>query len=130
VGGREGGKMRGKNYSEEQQREIFKNNLNRYIAQSGKMQTEIAEELNVSQQRFNNWCTGIAIPRIGMIEQLAIYFGVAKSDLLDVHNDDDAFGCLRPEHSQLLRAYYSASPDTQKAVRAVLGIAVQGGEQS
>lgn len=65
------------------QREIFRRNLMRYVSESGKMQIEIAEAIGVSQQTFNAWCRGVAMPRIGKVEMLADFFKCEKSDLLD-----------------------------------------------
>lgn len=65
------------------QKEIFSRNLNRYVSESGKTQTEIAKSIGVSQQTFNTWMQGIAIPRMGKIQALADYFHIMKSDLVD-----------------------------------------------
>lgn len=64
-------------------RKIFAKNLTRYIAQSGKTQKELADMLDVAQSTFNNWCTGVRYPRMDKIEQLALYFGIQKSDLIE-----------------------------------------------
>lgn len=62
---------------------IFARNLMRYIAQSGKTQKELADMLGVAQSTFNNWCTGVRYPRMDKVEQLAQYFGIKKSDLIE-----------------------------------------------
>ena len=62
---------------------IFAKNLTRYIAQSGKTQKELADMLGVAQSTFNNWCTGVRYPRMDKVEQLARYFGIQKSDLIE-----------------------------------------------
>lgn len=62
---------------------IFAKNLTRYIAQSGKTQKELADMLGVAQSTFNNWCTGVRYPRMDKVEQLAHYFGIQKSDLIE-----------------------------------------------
>ncbi len=69
--------------TDKEQREIFRKNLLNEINRSGKRQIEIAEAIGVSQQTFNTWCRGIALPRIGKIELLASFFGIPKSALLD-----------------------------------------------
>ena len=69
--------------TDNEQREIFRKNLLNEINRSGKRQIEIAEAIGVSQQTFNTWCRGIALPRIGKIELLACFFGIPKSALLD-----------------------------------------------
>lgn len=62
---------------------IFARNLTRYIAQSGKTQKELADMLGVAQSTFNNWCTGVRYPRMDKVEQLADYFNIKKSDLIE-----------------------------------------------
>lgn len=64
-------------------KKIFARNLTRYIAQSGKTQKELADMLGVAQSTFNNWCTGVRYPRMDKVEQLARYFGIKKSDLIE-----------------------------------------------
>lgn len=65
------------------QREIIAKNLNRYIHESGKMQKEIAKDLNISPTTFNMWCKGNTMPPVSKIQMLAEYFHIAKSDLVD-----------------------------------------------
>ena len=69
--------------SDAEQKRIFANNLRDALNRSGKQQIEVARAMGVSQQTFNTWCRGIALPRIGKLEKLANYFGVQKSDLID-----------------------------------------------
>lgn len=64
-------------------RGVFARNLTRYIAQSGRSQKEIADTLGVAQSTFNNWCTGVRFPRVDKVEQLARYFGIKESDLIE-----------------------------------------------
>ena len=71
------------NTNERDQREIFKNNLNRFVSISPLNQREIADALDVSPQTLNTWCQGKAIPRMAKIQKLADYFGINKTDLLE-----------------------------------------------
>ena len=69
--------------SDELQKKIFSENLNRLLQDREKTQSEVAKEIDVSPQTFNTWTQGIAIPRMGKIQRLADYFHIEKSDLLD-----------------------------------------------
>ena len=69
--------------TEDRQRQIFSNNLRRWIDVSGKTQKDIADAIGVSQQIMNVWARGKAIPRMGKIQRLADYFGIEKSQLID-----------------------------------------------
>ncbi len=66
-----------------EQKIVFSRNLLRYIENSGKSQKEIADSLKVSPQTLNTWCQAKALPRMGKVQLLADFFGIAKSDLLD-----------------------------------------------
>ena len=66
-----------------EQKKVFKKNLNGMLRKHKKQQIEVAKAIGVSQQTFNTWCRGVALPRIGKIEALAKYFGCTKSELID-----------------------------------------------
>ena len=52
-------------------------------------QKELAEALNFSKQEISNWETGLKKPRISAMYQLAEYFDVTISELLDEHLDPE-----------------------------------------
>lgn len=64
-------------------REIFKINLNNFIARSGKNKKTISEEMGIPYTTLTDWANGNKFPRAGGIEQLANYFNILKSDLLE-----------------------------------------------
>lgn len=68
---------------EENQREIFRNNLLRLLRQRGKSQMEVADAVGVSPQTFNTWCQGKAYPRIEKLTELANYFGIFTFELME-----------------------------------------------
>lgn len=67
---------------------IFSINLNSLIAESGKQQKEVAEDLGFKPTTVNMWCTGKAFPTAGKIQAIADYFGVGKSYLIETHFPD------------------------------------------
>lgn len=69
--------------TEEEQKATFARNLNNYIANSGKLQKEVAKDLGISPTTFNTWCVGKIIPGMGKVQKIADYFHIGKSDLLD-----------------------------------------------
>lgn len=71
---------------------IFSKNLRRYISKSGKMQKEIAKEMSISTSTLNNWCMGNSMPKMGKIQELADYFQIGKSALLDNLSDAELAG--------------------------------------
>lgn len=71
--------------SEQEQREVFSENLKYYLGLYEKSQKEVADAIGVSPQTFNTWIKGIAVPRMGKIELLSKYFRIQKTDLIDRH---------------------------------------------
>ena len=70
-------------YSNEQQRQIFAENLRKQIELRGLSQKEVAEGIGESVQSVSSWVCAKSLPRMGKIQRLADYFGVEKSDLID-----------------------------------------------
>lgn len=66
---------------------IFSNNLKKYMKMINVNQNDIAKITGVSQQSVSNWINRKQIPRMGIIEKLADYFGILKSDLLEDKDD-------------------------------------------
>lgn len=62
---------------------IFAENLQRYLFDRDVSQRELSRIMDVSPSTVSSWCTGLKIPRMGMIEKLANYFGIEKSDLIE-----------------------------------------------
>lgn len=69
--------------SDDRYRDIFVQNLRYFMAINGKSQKDLATDLGYSTAIISNWCTGKKLPRIAKVQQLADYFGVEKSDLLE-----------------------------------------------
>lgn len=69
------------------QKVIFSQNLSRLIERSHKSQKEVAIDIGTSPQNLNNWVKGISLPRMGMVQKLADYFNVSKSDLIDEYKE-------------------------------------------
>lgn len=64
-------------------RVIFSENLKKYMALSGKSRKDVCEALGYSYFTFSDWVTGKKMPRMDKVEQLANYFGILKSDLIE-----------------------------------------------
>ena len=64
-------------------KEVFANNLNMYINRTGRNKKEICKELGFKYTTFIDWCNGRTYPRIDSIEQIASYFNIEKSDLIE-----------------------------------------------
>lgn len=64
-------------------KQVFVNNLKHYIEQKGVTQKELAEALDMSKGAVTDWMKFRAYPRMDKLQQLAEYFGVEKSDLVE-----------------------------------------------
>jgi len=62
---------------------IFSENLKKYMERFQLKQSDIARITGVSQQSVSNWIAAKQMPRMGIIETLADYFAVKRSDLLE-----------------------------------------------
>lgn len=69
------------------QREILGSNLQRLLDRKGVDQKILAGYLGVSEASVSNWTSGEKYPRIGNIQKMADYFGVKKSDLIEVKEE-------------------------------------------
>lgn len=110
---------------DEEQRRVFSKNLNRFIAASGKMQLEIANELGLKTSTLNNWCKGKALPRMSELRMLADYFKAGVTDLIDEKPDSDLIQhyanfvvdiFTNDERFAKLMLQYSDLPDEKKKV--------------
>ncbi len=64
-------------------KEVFSRNLQKYMALNGKSRKEVCQALGYSYFTFSDWVNGKKMPRMDKVEQLANYFGVKKSDLIE-----------------------------------------------
>lgn len=62
---------------------IFADNLKRYMEQSGKSRKDVCDALGFSYYTFTDWVNGKKYPRMDKVEKLANYFGILKSDLIE-----------------------------------------------
>lgn len=68
--------------------DIISSNLKRYMDLNSINNKELSKVLGVSESTVGKWLLKKATPRMGVIEQLANYFGVQKSDILEEPKDE------------------------------------------
>ena len=73
-------------------KEVFSNNLRKYIKESGKDKKTIAKILSIPYTTLLDWVNGKFYPRIDKIELLANFFDIQKSDLIE--NKSENFNYL------------------------------------
>lgn len=108
--------------TDKEQKMIFAKNLNYFIANSGKRQIDVCNDLGIKKTTLNNWCIGKSIPKMSGIQKLADYFGIGKSDLVDdkLYNADASFDARflnDAEAKEIISKYYNLSADKQAMAR-------------
>ena len=107
--------------TDDEQKKIFSNNLNKYISLSGKQQKEVAEAVGTNPSTFNMWCKGNSMPGTGKIRALADYFRIGMSDLTDLKEEKEIdaeysdvsmkIGLTDPRFMKIILEYDKLSPD-------------------
>lgn len=69
--------------TDNEQKQIFARNLNKYISLNQKQQIDVAKDLNINPTTLNMWCNGNSMPGTGKIRKLADYFRIGMTDLTD-----------------------------------------------
>ena len=64
-------------------KEVFAKNLKKYMELNRKSRREVCAALGYSYFTFSDWVNGKKMPRMDKVEQLANYFGILKSDLIE-----------------------------------------------
>ena len=113
--------------TDEEQKKIFSNNLNKYISLSGKQQKEVAEAVGTNPSTFNMWCKGNSMPGTGKIRALADYFRIGMSDLTDLKEEKEIdaeysdvsmkIGLTDPRFMKIIIEYDNLSPDKKDLLR-------------
>lgn len=69
-------------------KKIFARNLQRYMTDNGKSRKDVSEAIGVSYYTLTDWVKGKKYPRMDRVEQLADYFGILKSDLIEEKTEE------------------------------------------
>ena len=73
----------------QEQKDILSKNLKLYLARKGLSQTDLAKELGYPEMTVSNWVNAKFYPRIDKIQEIADFFGINKSDLMEDKKDDE-----------------------------------------
>lgn len=69
--------------SEEDFKKLFSKNLNYFMNLNGKTQIDIINDLGFNKSSVSTWCNGTRLPRMDKVDDLAKYFGIKRSDLIE-----------------------------------------------
>ena len=83
-------------------KEVFARNLKKYMELNRKSRREVCAALGYSYFTFSDWVNGKKMPRMDKVEQLANYFGILKSDLIEDKKETAPEDGLSEAKKQLL----------------------------
>lgn len=83
-------------------KEVFARNLKKYMELNRKSRREVCAALGYSYFTFSDWVNGKKMPRMDKVEQLANYFGILKSDLIEEKKETAPEDGLSEAKQQLL----------------------------
>ena len=69
-------------------KDIFSRNLRYQMEQHNKSYQDISDALGISYFTVTSWANGSKYPRMNKVEQLAEYFGILKSDLIEEKTEE------------------------------------------
>jgi repressor LexA len=101
-------------------KEIFSKNLKRYMALAGKSRKDVCEDLGYSYFTFSDWVNGKKMPRMDKVEQLANYFGILKSDLIEQKKETATYkgnGLSKAKQQLLALAEDCTEEDAEKLLQ-------------
>ncbi|WP_234987627.1 LexA family transcriptional regulator [Megasphaera vaginalis (ex Bordigoni et al. 2020)] len=64
-------------------KKVFAKNLSYQLAKHHKTQSDLVVDLKLNKSTVSTWINGTKMPRMNKVEQLALYFGIEKSDLIE-----------------------------------------------
>ena len=118
---------------ENDSRKVFAINLKYQMDVNRKTRKDISDALGVSYFTISDWVNGKKYPRMDKVELLASYFGIQKSDLIEVRSEDDKNSPDEPKLNEgeelLLQLFRQIPDDAQKMYLEVLRAALKNQSQ-
>ena len=82
-------------------RDVFRDNLNYYLAESGKMQKDLAEAIGARYTTVSGWTRGISYPRADAMEKIADFFGIPTSKLITERAEESPDASIEPKNDDV-----------------------------
>ena len=101
---------------------IFSDNLKRYMKEHDKSRKEVSEALGVSYYTFSDWVNGKKYPRMDKVEKLANYFGILKSDLIEDKQKQPTQGELSARKKLFMQKVEQMSDDQIDRLEQILAL--------
>lgn len=101
-------------------KEVFAKNLKKYMELNRKSRREVCAALGYSYFTFSDWVNGKKMPRMDKVEQLANYFGILKSDLIEDKKETAPKDGLSEAKQQLLSLAENCSEEEAERLLQVM----------
>jgi repressor LexA len=102
---------------------VFARNLQYQMDLNQKTRKDVCEALGFSYYTFSDWVNGKKMPRMDKVEQLSIYFGCSKSDLIEQKKETATQGSgLSESKKQLLALAESCSEEDAEKLLQMMQI--------
>lgn len=82
-------------------KEVMASNIRRHIDRLGLNVKDFSREIGVSYSTVRDWANAVTYPRIDKIEMMANYFGVNKSDLVEIKEEASTLDKITTAASKL-----------------------------
>lgn len=103
-------------------KEVFAKNLKKYMELNRKSRREVCAALGYSYFTFSDWVNGKKMPRMDKVEQLANYFGILKSDLIEEKKETAPEDGLSESKRQLLALAESCTEEDAEKLLQMMQI--------
>lgn len=106
---------------------IFSKNLKRLMDMKNVNRKDIATVLGISYFTVSDWVNGKKYPRMDKVELLANYFGVLKSDLIEMESDNTPSSqtlTITEEEKMMLELFRKIPEDKQQMVIQMVKVAL------
>lgn len=100
-------------------RALFSERLSAIMKQQGVTQAELARTLEVSESTVGKWILKKSLPRMGIIQRIADYFGVRKSYFLEF--DLESTYCCNSDAAALIQEL-EENPEYRMIISAIRGL--------
>lgn len=105
--------------SNREDKKIFAENLNYYLHMKNLSRRKLSEQLGIPYPTIADWAKGKKLPRVENLNQLAKFFGVSLSDLIEKKSFFEQQDCsINNDHNKRVEI----SPKTLAAMAQMLGV--------
>ena len=113
-------------------KEIFSSNLKHYMNENGLTRKELCGKLGYNYNTFSDWYHGRVYPKMDIIQELADYFDINKSDMVEERSEKNSYYLDsevarmaqdlhdNPEHRALFKASRKLSKEDMETVKALI----------